>query len=252
MSGRCFMAGRPMSFLAALASWVTGCTVSAAGPPGVDGPPRAAVPVVEHAGEPSRKAAVLTSSRWRQAMFEFNAWLDDQPVYGRDQVRRIRGDLAARVMAMSSYEIDYLLDTLDAKVKILHSPPARDAQAWLGRYLAVMSDAERARVLRAVPSILDLSVSELEAAVKRVAARRTDVERARAQSLDARRRIEAFLLATRREATASRDRRAGAPSFSPYRGPPLGAAPFADAYDSPTTVGVGPWGSFMLLPVGAF
>ena len=41
----------------------------------------------------TRKAEFLASERWRRALFEFNAWLDVQPVYTPEQVRRIRAEV---------------------------------------------------------------------------------------------------------------------------------------------------------------
>ncbi|MFM8414050.1 MAG: hypothetical protein ACKOCX_04930 [Planctomycetota bacterium] len=208
------------------------------------------------ADERARKAHLLASERWRRAMFEFNAWLDAQPVYTPEQVRRIRGELAERVAAMSSFEVEYLMETLDAKLAVLESPAARDARGWLGRYLAVMSDAKRAEVLRGVPDILDMTAAELEAAVREVEARRAEVERTHDDVLAARRSFGRFQEATRRADATERARlselRGGGPSFSPYRGPPVAATPFADAYETPSAVGVGPWGSYLAFPVGAF
>ena len=46
--------------------------------------------------------------------------------------------------------------------------------------------------------------------------------------------------------------RRGEAAFSPYRSQPVGDPPFANAYDSPTVIGVGPWGTFVGMSVGAF
>jgi len=241
-----------MRWLAVFVLWTTVRAESPPEPARSQGEPAATA----DADDAARKAALLASGRWRRAMFEFNAWLDEQPVYDAAQVRRIRGELDARVTAMSSFELEYLLEGMDAKLRILERPAARDARGWLGRYLAVMSDGQRARTLGTVPDILDMSATELEAALERVEARRAEVERSHAETVAGRRRIEGFRQATSRATAADRDRqaevRAGAPSFSPYRGPLRNEVPFAEAYDSPTAVGVGPWGSFMRVPVGAF
>jgi hypothetical protein len=207
-------------------------------------------------GEQARKAEILASEPWRRAMFEFNAWLDVQPVYTSEQVRRIRRELADRVAGMSSFELEYLLETMDAKLQVLDSPAARDARGWLGRYLAVMSDAKRTAVLKDVPDILEMTAAELEAAVKQVEAKRTDVERQRAKAIATRAEFGLFQQAAGEAAAADRARmaavRGGAPSFSPYRGPAVESPPFANAYDSPTVVGVGPWGVSFGIPTGAF
>lgn len=206
--------------------------------------------------EQARKAEILASEPWRRAMFEFNAWLDIQPVYTPEQVRRIRRELADRVAGMSSFDLEYLLETMDAKLQVLDSPAARDARGWLGRYLAVMSDAKRTAVLKDVPDILEMTAAELEAAVKQVETKRTDVERQRAKAIATRAEFGLFQQAAGEAAAADRARmaavRGGAPSFSPYRGPAVESPPFANAYDSPTVVGVGPWGVSVGIPTGAF
>lgn len=246
---------RSRSFLLSLGLAILSAAAAAAEPP-------VAQPAAADRGQPSedaadaaRKAELLGSSRWRRAMFEFNAWLDAQPVYTPAQVRRIRQELADRVATMSSFDLEYLLETLDAKVKVLDTPEARDARSWLGRYLAVMSDSKRADVLRDVPDILDMSTAELEEAIARVEAKRAEVEQQRQATVAGRREIGGFLAAAREGEAAERARQAelrSGPVFSPYRAPPVGDTPFSDAYDSPTVVGVGPWGTFLGIPIGAF
>ena len=229
--------------------------VVAADPPAPAATPAAAGKPEDDPADAARKAELLASSRWRRAVFEFNAWLDAQPVYSPAQVRRIRQELADRVATMSSFDLEYLLETLDEKVKVLDSPEARDARSWLGRYLAVMSDAKRADVLRDVPDILDMSTAELEEAIGRVEAKRAAVEQQRQATIAGREQIGGFLAAAKEREAAERMQEAAVrsgPVFSPYRAPPVGDTPFSDAYDSPTVVGVGPWGTFLGIPIGAF
>jgi len=208
------------------------------------------------AGDQERKSHLLASDRWRRAMFEFNAWLDAQPVYSPTQVAAIRRELTGRVATMSSFELEYLLETISAKLQVLETPAARDARGWLGRYLAVMSDAKRAEVLRDVPNVLDMSAAELEAAVERIETKQAEVARRHDETLAARRDFAGFQQRVGHEdaearagLAASRD---AAPAFSPYRGPAARSAPFAGAYESPAVVGASPWGSFLAVPSAAF
>jgi hypothetical protein len=60
---------------------------------------------------------------------------------------------------MSSYELEYLLDSISLKLEILDTPQGRDAKAWVGEYLAAMSDARRAQALRQIPNVLDLNAA---------------------------------------------------------------------------------------------
>ena len=208
------------------------------------------------AGEDAaRKETFLASERWRRAMFEFDQWLAHQPVYTPAQVRKIKTDLVARVASMSSFELEYLLDTLEAKLAVLESPEAEEARGWLGRYLAVMSDRTRGEVLGELPNILDMSSSELDAAVRRVEEKRIAVEQQHRRTLETRDATAALVAATRRQQEqmrAAQASRSATDVFSPYRGSSTTDAPFSDSYDSPTVVGVGPWGSFLSIPTAAF
>ena len=140
-----------------------------------------------------RKAQLLGSDRWRRVVFEFETWLRQQPVYTPAQARAIRSDLDRRVAGMSSYEVDYLLDTLESKLRILDSPAARDSREWLGRYLAVMAERKRAEVLADVPDVLEMTTAELAAGLDRLGAKRAAVEESRRASIRGREEFAAFL-----------------------------------------------------------
>lgn len=206
--------------------------------------------------EASRRAAVLASSRWRRAMHELDEWLATQPVYSADRVRGIKADLAARVAIMSSYELEYLLDQLDEKLTVLDTAAAREARDWLGRYLAVMADDRRAALLADVPSVLDLSAAELAARLAEVEAKRAAVERAARESRRSHRQLETLVRGDREAVVQERVRlervHRDQVALSPYRRQPAADPPFADAYDSPTVVGVGPWTAFITRSLSSF
>jgi hypothetical protein len=258
------MASTVMSIRAVclLAAAVAGLALLAGAAPALPPPatpePAATVPANEGDGrdEPRRREEVLASSRWRRAMHELDEWLAAQPVYSPDRVQRIKADLTARVASMSSYELEYLLDQLDEKLDVLESDPAREARDWLGRYLAVMADDRRAELLADVPSVLDLSAADLTARLAEVEAKRAAVERAAQASKRSREEFGEFVRAERRWVESERDRLARLHHtrvvFSPYRGEPADDPPFADSYDSPTVVGVGPWNAFFARSLTAF
>jgi len=203
---------------------------------------------VDAADEAGRRSEVLASSRWRRAMHERDEWLAQQPVYAPDRVRRIKADFAERVAAMSSYELEYLLDQIDEKIEVLDSPAAKEAREWLGRYLSVMADDRRAALLQHVPNVLDMSAAELTAKLAEVEAKRAQVERSMRDSRRARQEFGTFVQADRERIATDRQRitkvRRGDAAFSPYRQQPVEDPPFPAAYDSPTVVGVGPWNAF--------
>ena len=107
-------------------------------------------------GDLARKAEIMNSQRWRRAIFELGEWLSSQRIYTPQEVRNIKADFNKRVTAMSSYELEYLLDDLDAKFKILETPEAKDARQWVGQYLSVMSDQKRAEVIKDVPDVVKM------------------------------------------------------------------------------------------------
>jgi hypothetical protein len=203
-----------------------------------------------------RKATILNGVRWRRAVFELDEWLADQPVYSPDQVRRIRADFDRRVAEMSSYELEYLLDSLDAKIQILSSPEAMETRQWLGRYLSVMADARRAEVLRDLPDVLTMTAAELAEAIRQVDEKRVVVERHRRDSLRTQRAFAARIAAGHRAIAAHKARvgaiRLGEVAFSPYRGQPVGDPPFPVVGEGEPFLTVGQWGVAMDIDVGAF
>jgi hypothetical protein len=203
-----------------------------------------------------RKARLLGSDRWRRAVSAFEAWLASQPVYTPAQARAIRSDLDRRVAAMTSYEVEYLLDTLDAKLRILDSPAAREAREWLGRYLAVMADHKRAEVLAELPNVLDMTTADLVAGLERLQAKRAAVEQQRRVATSARAEFAAFLDAQRRIDALAREARTRIRltdvAFSPYRAGPVADPPFADVGDGMPFGPMPPWGPFTGLQVGGF
>ncbi|MFM7185397.1 MAG: hypothetical protein ACKO4Z_11585 [Planctomycetota bacterium] len=202
-----------------------------------------------------RKAEILASERWRRAMFEFREWLETQPVYSPSQVRGIRADLDRRVAAMSSWEVEYLLETLDTKLRILESPRAIEAREWLARYLEAMTDRRRADLLAGVPSVLDLSAAELAVRLRQVEAARQAVEAHADRSRRTNRETAALVPRARDADAATRRRleriRRGEAAFSPYRPQPVADPPFSDAVAGPPALMVGPWGVAFGIDVGA-
>lgn len=162
----------------------------------------------------------------------------------------------ARVAAMTSYELDYLLDGLDEKRAILESPRAAEARDWLGRYLSVMADDRRAALLTNVPNVLDLSPAEIAEKLAEMEAARAKVEKEARDSRRSRREFATFVDEARQATADDRARiakiRRGDVAFSPYRSQPVGTPPYPDSFDSPTVVGVGPWGSFVDVCLPAF
>jgi hypothetical protein len=209
----------------------------------------------------ARKVEIMSGERWRRAIFELGEWLSSQQIYSPQEVRQIKADFNRRVAGMSSYELEYLLDDLDAKFKVLETPEARDAKAWLGQYLSAMSDQRRAEALRDVPDVVTMTSSQLEQEINRIEQKRVSLQQ-RQQAFDQSRDVLVQQAATNRQQTAAAAAAAMAQtrssaSFSPYRtggGGGGGGAkpPFSDAKGSGMSVGVGPWGAYVSFNTGSF
>lgn len=207
-------------------------------------------------GDIARKAEIMNSPRWRRAIFELGEWLSSQQIYSPQEVNNIKADFNRRVAAMSSYELAYLLDDLDAKFKILDTPEARDARQWVGQYLSVMSDRKRAEVLKDVPDVVAMSSAQLQQEVAKIEQMRSSLQQRQAAFDQGRQQLVERAQAAR-QATASASAAAAARaqtgvSYSPYRSQGGGKPPFSDAKGSGMSVSAGPWGAWVNFNVGNF
>ena len=207
-------------------------------------------------GDLARKVEIMNSQRWRRAIFELGEWLSSQRIYSPQEVRNIKADFNKRVTAMSSYELEYLLEDLDAKFKILETPEAKDARQWVGQYLSVMSDQKRAEVIKDVPDVVKMSSSQLQQEIDKIEQKRTALQRQQA-GFDASRqqlveRAQAARQQTAAASNAAASRMQSGVSYSPYRSQGGGKPPFSDVKGSGMSVGVGPFGAYASFNVGNF
>ncbi|NCA11674.1 hypothetical protein EBR56_07675 [bacterium] len=194
----------------------------------------------------NRKADIMHGAQWNRAIAELGGWLATQTVYPPAEVRRIKVRFNERVAAMSSYEIEYLLDSVEQKMRLLDTPEARDAKAWLGEYLSAMSDARRAQELRTVPNLLDMNAGQLWAEIQRIDRKRASLQQ-RQQGVAARQNALVDQAAASRQASAEAARataarlRAAPPQVPARQGG--GAPPFSDVPQRRMSIGVGPMGA---------
>ena len=196
----------------------------------------------------ARKADIMHGAQWQRAIAELGNWLTTQTVYTAAEVRRIKVRFNEQVAAMSSYEIEYLLDSVEQKMRLLDTPEARDAKAWLGEYLSAMSDARRAQALRTVPNLLDMNAAQLWEEIQRIDRKRAALQQ-RQQGVVARQntlveRATANRQASADAARATAERRRAAPAQAPAR-QGGGALPFSDVPRRRMSIGVGPMGAFI-------
>jgi methyl-accepting chemotaxis protein len=205
-----------------------------------------------------RKAQIMNGQHWRRAIFELGEWLSAQQIYTADEVRRIKANFNRRVAAMSSYELEYLLEDLDSKFKILDTPEAKDVRSWVGQYLSAMSDRKRAEVLKDVPDVVTMSASQLQREIEKIEQTRTAIQQRSAAFDQSRQQLVERAAAARQQtaaaaAAATAAAQSGA-SYSPYRsgGQGGGKPPFSDVHGSGMSVSVGPFGAYVNFNVGNF
>ena len=209
-------------------------------------PPAAAHPSTEC--DLARKADILNGPQWKRATGELAGWLATQTVYTPAEVRRIKVRFDEQVAGMSSYDLEYLLASIDQKMQLLNTPQARDAKAWLGEYLSAMSDGRRAQELRKLPNLLEMDAAQLWAEIQRIDRMRTTLQQ-RHQGVPARQNVLANSVSAGNQASAAAARAASArvrsaPAHSPYR-QGGGSPPFSDVKPRRMTIGVGPMGVFI-------
>jgi hypothetical protein len=253
----------PRAFASSRVAILALLVISAAAPgPAADPPAPAAAGSDKPVGadDLARKAEIMSGPRWRRAIFELGEWLSSQQIYTPQEVNRIKADFNRRVAGMSSYDLEYLLDDLDAKFKVLESPEARDAKAWLGQYLAAMSDRRRAEALRDVPDVVTMNAAQLQQEINRIEQKRTSIQQ-RQQAFDQGREALVQQAETSRQQTAAAAAAAlaqtrSSAAFSPYRsgggGGAGGSPPFSDVKGSGMQIGVGPFGAYVSFSAGAF
>jgi hypothetical protein len=208
-------------------------------------------------GDLARKAEIMNSPRWRRAIFELGEWLSAQEIYTPQQVRNIKADFNRRVAKMSSFELEYLLEDLDTKFKVLDTPEAKDARQWVGQYLSAMSDQKRAEVLKDVPDVVKMTSAQLQQEVARIEQKRASLQRQQAAFDESRQQLVDRAAAARHDtaaaSTAAAAQMQSGAAYSPYRTQQGGGKPpFSDVQGSGMSIGVGPFGAYVGFSLGNF
>jgi FtsZ-binding cell division protein ZapB len=214
--------------------------------------------VTDDDGDLAKKAEIMNSPRWRRAIFELGEWLSAQAIYTPTQVRNIKADFNRKVEKMSPNDLEYLLDDLDAKFKILDTPEARDARSWMAQYLSVMSDQKRAEALKDVPNVVTMTAGQLQQEIQKIEQKRGALQQQQAAFDEGREQLVQRAQDARQQtaaASAAAMSRTGSMSYSPYRsggGGGGGKPPFSDAKGSGMTLYSGPFGAGVSMSLGSF
>ncbi|NDC62618.1 MAG: hypothetical protein EBZ59_01205 [Planctomycetia bacterium] len=206
----------------------------------------------------ARKLEIMNSPRWRRAIFELGEWLATQKIYPPKEVVRIKANFNHRVEKMSSYELEYLLDDLDAKFKILDAPEAKEARAWVGQYMSVMSDRKREEVLKDVPDVVTMTAGQLQQELVKIEQKRAALQQRQAAFDQGRQQLVEQAQQARQQtamaaAAATAHMQSGAASYSPYRPQGNGGKPpFSDSGGSGMTLYSGVFGAGVAMNLGNF
>ena len=206
-----------------------------------------------------KKVAIMNSPRWRRAIFELGEWLSAQAIYTPTQVRNIKADFNHKVENMSPHDLEYLLDDLDAKFKVLDTPEAQDARSWVAQYLSVMSDQKRAEALKDVPNVVTMTAGQLQLEIQKIEQKRGTLQQQQAAFDEGRQQLVQRAQDARQQtaaASAAAMSRTGGASYSPYRsgggGGGGGKPPFSDAKGSGMSITSGPFGAYVSMNLGGF
>jgi FtsZ-binding cell division protein ZapB len=206
-----------------------------------------------------KKVAIMNSPRWRRAIFELGEWLSAQAIYTPAQVRNIKADFNRKVEKMSPHDLEYLLDDLDAKFKVLDTPEAQDARSWVAQYLSVMSDQRRAEALKDVPNVVTMTAGQLQLEIQKIEQKRGTLQQQQAAFDEGRQQLVQRAQDARQQtaaASAAAMSQTGGMSYSPYRsgggGGGGGKPPFSDVHGSGMSITAGPFGAYVSMNVGGF
>jgi pyruvate/2-oxoglutarate dehydrogenase complex dihydrolipoamide acyltransferase (E2) component len=205
-----------------------------------------------------KKVAIMNSPRWRRAIFELGEWLSAQAIYTPAQVRNIKADFNHKVEKMSPHDLEYLLDDLDAKFKILDTPEAQDARSWVAQYLSVMSDQKRAEALKDVPNVVTMTAGQLQQEIQKIEQKRGTLQQQQAAFDEGRQQLVQQAQDARQQtasASVAAMSRTNTMSYSPYRsggGGGGGKPPFSDVGGSGMSITSGPFGAYVSMNLGGF
>jgi hypothetical protein len=131
----------------------------------------------DDSADAAERDEILQGPVWRETMRSWDAWLTVQQVYDKDQVKKLKRQLAERVERMSATELEEFLEDLQAKLQILSGAEARDARRWLSDTLSVASDKYATKVRAKLPDVANLSAAELQRELDKFEERRGQVQR---------------------------------------------------------------------------
>ena len=118
---------------------------------------------------------VLQSAEWQRMMAQFNDWLSDQSLYDSDQVKQIKQRLDAAIQKMSAEQLKTFMAQMLAKLDVLTSERAKDAQDYLAETLSVASPAYARRMHQQMPDVLTMTAGQIDQRLTNFASKRQNL-----------------------------------------------------------------------------
>lgn len=115
---------------------------------------------------------VFQSESWRQTMRTWNEWLSIQKRYDREQVKRLKEQLAVKVKSLSYHELVDFQEDLHAKLEILMGEEAREARLWLAETLSTASKSYGEKLRADFPDVANMSAAEVRESLAEFEVRR--------------------------------------------------------------------------------
>jgi hypothetical protein len=143
-------------------------------------PTRPSTPPVDSADE-ARKAQLLAGPSWKRVEEEFQKWAAVQVLYTPAQFEQMKARLIAEIKRLSAADLQQFIAELDAKLKLLLTKDAVEAQAWLGQYLSVMADGYRQKFVGQVPDFFNMTSEQIEDEYHRLQSKILSLQHAQAQ-----------------------------------------------------------------------
>jgi hypothetical protein len=232
-----------LTFLLATAS----LQVASAQQPKAKQPVKAAAPA---APVDPRKAEILNSQRWKKAMYEMDEWLAAQPFYDKKQVDQIKANQAAAVAKMNASDLEFMLEDMEEKFKIMKTKEYQDARAWMVQNLSALADKKREEVLKKMPNIATMTAAQMRQQIAQVQNKRQSLaeEQAAFHQMNQQqvKNVTSENLAAQKAYTRDQSLGASVNSYSPYVSQPKGR-PFDNVKTGPDLqFSVGTFGGFRM------
>ncbi len=155
----------------------------------------------------AEREQILESPQWKQTIADFEAWLSSQKIYDAQQVKQTRARLEVGISRMTPAQLEWFERDLQAKLKVLTSDQAQEAEAYLLQTLAVASPTYSRKIRQKLPDLLTASAAQVSQQLAGFAAKRDATTQLQQAFSDSRQQQIAYnqSLASERQQVLNRD-----------------------------------------------